>query len=221
MFANLKRTIAVFPLVLASGAGAALAASSPLGIWIDHTGRGAVEITDCNGALCGRVVWLQDSKDRDGCNLQIIGDVKPVAGGKWDGGWIYDPERQAKYDVEITPVGERKLRVHGYAGMKMFGETMTWARAPDDLKMCGKPDAVQAEVARPVEPQAPLPAPQQHAKQTAGAPTPQQDTNSRSVTPPAREGIGAQPWFTERETASKQKTCTLNVGDLGRFSFPC
>ena len=33
---------------------------SPLGVWIDHTGRGAVEITDCGGKLCGRIVWVKD-----------------------------------------------------------------------------------------------------------------------------------------------------------------
>ena len=40
--------------------GGVFAADSPLGVWIDHTGRGAVEITDCGGALCGKVVWVAD-----------------------------------------------------------------------------------------------------------------------------------------------------------------
>ena len=118
-------------------AGAARAEESPLGVWIDHTGRGAVEITDCNGKLCGHVAWVKDPKDADGCGEQIIGDVKPVGGGTWDKGWIYDPDSNSKYDVELTPKGDT-MRVVGYAGTKWLSETMTWKRAPTDLQKCSK-----------------------------------------------------------------------------------
>lgn len=224
MIRHIKRALAVFPLVLMSGTGAVLAASSPVGTWIDHTGRGAVEITDCNGALCGRVVWVKDAKDEEGCNLQIIGNVKPVAGGKWDGGWIYDPERQSRYDVELTPIGDRKLRVHGYAGMKLFGETMTWTRAPADLAKCGKPGEVQAEAARPTTTDTKLPAPEQKAEQSppgAPAPAPERDANPRTGASSEPNGSNAPLQFSERETSSKQKVCTVRLMDFGKFSFPC
>jgi uncharacterized protein (DUF2147 family) len=68
-----------------------LAASNPTGIWLDHTGRGAVEITDCGGRLCGHIVWLKDAANISTCGKQVIGGVKPMTGGKWDGGWLYDP----------------------------------------------------------------------------------------------------------------------------------
>ena len=42
-----------------------------------------------------------------------------------------------KYDVEITRLSDQKLKVMGYAGMKFLSETMTWTRAPADLKKCG------------------------------------------------------------------------------------
>jgi uncharacterized protein (DUF2147 family) len=117
------------------GAGAALAAE-PRGIWFDHTGRGAVEITACGSALCGRVVWLRDAYNRSACGLQIIGNVRPAKGGAWDGGWIYDPDKDAKYSVEITPIGTETLKVVGYLGSKLLSETMLWRRAPADLKRC-------------------------------------------------------------------------------------
>ena len=115
--------------------GGVFAADSPLGVWIDHTGRGAVEITNCGGALCGRVVWLKDAAHGDTCGKQVIGNVKPVGGGKWDNGWIYDVDEDRRYDVEITPMGDR-LKVMGYMGSKFLSETMTWRRAPADLKRC-------------------------------------------------------------------------------------
>jgi hypothetical protein len=111
MFGIIKRAIGPLVITVAAASTPAFAASSPLGVWIDHTGRGAVEITDCNGKLCGRLVWFQDKKhENEGCNFQIIGDVRPVSGGKWDGGWIIDPDKDPdkKYDVEITPLDGNK-----------------------------------------------------------------------------------------------------------------
>jgi uncharacterized protein (DUF2147 family) len=112
------------------------AETSALGLWVDHTGRGAVEITDCNGKLCGHVAWVQDSKNSDQCGKQIIGNVKPVGKNKWDNGWIYDPDRGSKYDVELTALAGDKLRVTGYAGTKWLSESYTWKRAPADMQKC-------------------------------------------------------------------------------------
>jgi len=124
--------------------GAAIAGPAPTGIWIDHTGRGAVEITKCGNGLCGHVMWVEDAENAEACGMQILGDVKPVSGGKWDGGWIYDPERDSKFDVELTPVGTNKLQVMGYAGLKFLSETMVWKRATSDLKRCDDKGATTA-----------------------------------------------------------------------------
>lgn len=117
-------------------AGPAAAEADPTGIWIDNTGRGAVEISECGKALCGKVVWVKSEKDRSGCGEQIIGSVKPAGKGIWDSGWIYSPEHGRKYDVELKPVGSDKLRVVGYAGIRLFSETYYWKRAPADLARC-------------------------------------------------------------------------------------
>ena len=136
MFATIKRAIGPLAITLAATSIPAFAASSPLGVWMEPAGRGAVEITDCNGKLCGRLVWFQDTKNNNACNLQIIGDVRPVAGGKWDGGWIIDPDSNKKYDVEITPLSDQQLKVMGYASMKFLSETMVFTRAREDLEKC-------------------------------------------------------------------------------------
>jgi uncharacterized protein (DUF2147 family) len=144
--------------------GAARADNSPLGLWIDHTGRGAVEVKECNGnKVCGHIVWLKDAKNLEACGEQVLGDVKPVGGGKWDNGWIYDPDAESKYDVELTPLGD-KMKVVGYAGSKWLSETMTWKRAPADLQRCSKggsaaaapatTDTKTATATPPVQPQA-------------------------------------------------------------------
>lgn len=114
----------------------AFAGSDPVGVWLDDTGRGAVEIKPCGNALCGNVVWVKSSTDSDGCGKQIIGNVMPVGSGHWDNGWIYSPEKGRKYDVELTPLSNGNLKVVGYAGLKFLSRTMIWKPAPADLQLC-------------------------------------------------------------------------------------
>lgn len=137
---------------------------SPNGVWIDHTGRGAVEITPCvPGAaagtpeaanLCGRIVWMKDPNDEKGqplrdtlnknaarrsqpiCGLQIIGDVKPQPNGSWDKGWIYDPEQGSSFDLELRLRNPETLQVKGYMGVKFLSETYVWRRAKEPPPKC-------------------------------------------------------------------------------------
>src|SRR5262249_10978320 len=112
------------------------APSGPTGVWIDHTGRGAVEIKECASALCGRIVWLKDATNNSVCGKQIIGGARRTSAGTWDGGWIYDPDRGERYSVELKLVGTDKLRVMGYMGSKLFSETYTWKRPTVELARC-------------------------------------------------------------------------------------
>ncbi len=129
----------------------AFAASDPKGIWMDDTGRGAIEIKACGQALCGYVVAVKNASDTKGCGKQIIGDAQSQGAGLWDNGWIYSPEKRKNYDVELKPLANDTLRVVGYAGTKLFSRTMIWTRAPADLKRC---DAIEAKA-----PDAPAAAP--------------------------------------------------------------
>jgi uncharacterized protein (DUF2147 family) len=130
-------------------------AAGVTGIWIDDTGKGAIEIQPCNGdRLCGRIVWLKDPFDKTGkpltdgynpaaaqrvrpiCGLPVIGDLKRVGAATWDQGWIYDPKQGKSFDVEIKPRGADKLQVTGYLGAKFLSETFVWTRAPVSMVRC-------------------------------------------------------------------------------------
>lgn len=149
MSAMTRLTLAGVAATLLAGAPAK-AAESPIGIWLDDSGRGAVEIVECGaGTLCGKLVWLQDGKNSKACGTPIIGGVKQI-GESWDGGWIYSPEKKSKYDVELTARGDQ-LTVLGYAGTKMFSKEMTWTRAPANLVRC---DQQQAKAPAPPAPTA-------------------------------------------------------------------
>lgn len=207
-------------LTAAALAGSALAAqASPTGVWLDHTGRAAIEITDCSGKLCGKMVWFKDaSNNSKGCNVQIIGDVKPVAGGKWDNGWILDPEKDSKYDVEITPLSGDRLKVMGYAGMKFLSETYTWTRAPADIKRC---DARSAERTPPPADEPPFTPPPAGPSATPQGPGP--STGPGPVPPEARPAPRdpapeAKP--EKRRSAAKQQECKFELGGF-KLTLPC
>ncbi len=146
MTARKKIAIAGVVTALAATPLPASAAGSPLGVWIDHTGRGAVEITRCGSRLCGKLVWLKDRAKQKACGTQIIGGVGKV-GRSWDNGWIYNPEERKKFDVELTPSGRNRLVVLGYMGTKLFSKEMIWTRAPANLDRC---DVIEAK-AKPKE----------------------------------------------------------------------
>ncbi|MFA5898744.1 MAG: DUF2147 domain-containing protein [Hyphomicrobium sp.] len=155
-------------LLLGLSAGAANA-GPPLetGVWINHTGKGAVEIRPCgpSGAsanrLCGFIVWLKEPNNRKGepltdgynpdpskrrrpiCGLPILGALQRVSGG-WDNGWVYDPEKGAQFDAAIALSARDRLTLTGYKGIKFFSKSFSWRRAPADLPRCDQASQAQA-----------------------------------------------------------------------------
>ncbi|MCL4764890.1 MAG: DUF2147 domain-containing protein [Hyphomicrobiaceae bacterium] len=127
---------------------------SPVGVWYDDTGNGAVEIAPCGARLCGRIFWLKDPVTKGGqvvtdalnpdplqrqrpvCGLQVIGDLEVQTNGAWDKGWIYDPKEGKSYDVEIRLRAPDRLQVKGYLGVKFLSESFIWQRAPAELPRC-------------------------------------------------------------------------------------
>lgn len=196
------------------------AAQSPVGVWIDDTGRGAVEISECGGGkLCGKLVWLKDPAASKACGTAIIGDAAKI-GESWDGGWIYSPEKKSKYDVELTPDGADKLTVLGYAGTKLFSREMTWTRAPADLKRCdtGQQEANAAAPAttdaKPADVKETAPdAPTQAATPPAKAVQTAQVDDSK----PAAKPEAAAPPKTARK---KTRMCRVDAPFV-RVDFPC
>jgi uncharacterized protein (DUF2147 family) len=141
--------IAAALTIVASHPGNAQAPTPAVtGVWIDHTGQGAVEIHPCGQNMCGRIAWLKEPLDKKGggpakdakgrpmCGLQIIGDLKPQANGAWENGWIYNPEEGQTFSAEIKLQSRDALLVTGYLGMKWLGEDFVWKRAPPTLGSC-------------------------------------------------------------------------------------
>lgn len=231
MFRRIKRAIGPLAIALAASSTAALAqAPTVYGTWLDEAGKGAIEISDCSGRLCGKVVWVRDAKDKAGCNFQILGNVRPVGPNRWDNGWIIDPDRSTtqRYDVELTLLNSNKLRVTGYAGVKFLSETVTWTRAQPGLQKCTEtaaapppppgpviaapaPEAA-APSAPPVAPSAPVPAP---------VPTQQAQAEPQVAQPVPAPAPQAEPAVKGKIARKGPKECTFDVPYVGKITVPC
>jgi uncharacterized protein (DUF2147 family) len=130
------------------------------GLWFNNSGKGAVEIRPCSDRgreanyLCGYIVWLKEPNNKKGeplhdgynadpkkrtrpiCGLPVLGLLRPMSDGTWDQGWVYDPEQGKSYDASIEVRSPERLVLTGYKGIKFFGKSFVWQRAPDDLPRC-------------------------------------------------------------------------------------
>lgn len=130
------------------------AADAPFGVWLTEKGKVAVELFDCDGAMCGQVVWLDKPRYRSGelkidrenpdpalrdrpwCGIQVIRGLRQNGDGDWEGGKFYYPKEGATFDIEIEPRRNGTLKVSAFLGIKILGKTETWSRADGPLPSC-------------------------------------------------------------------------------------
>ena len=110
--------------------------------------RVALQIFDCRGLLCGKIVWLSRPDDPAGqpdldhrnpdpalrqrhlCGLTIVWGLRPAGQNHWSNGRLYDPKDGITYRVsaELTSVSTITARV--YHGTPLLGRTEILVRDP-------------------------------------------------------------------------------------------
>jgi uncharacterized protein (DUF2147 family) len=135
-----------------SAAAQTPAPATPLGRWLSEAKRGVVEIYPCGDRLCGKLVWLIEPmrrgapalddqnpdpalRQRPTCGLTILGDFRQTEPQRWGDGWIYDPDSGKTYHATMALEGET-LRLRGYVGIPLFGETQSWTRPDPSYGSC-------------------------------------------------------------------------------------
>src|SRR5262249_22615573 len=91
-------------------------ATAPGGTWM-FANRVALQIFDCSGLLCGKIVWLLRPDNPAGqpdidtlnpnpalrqrhlCGLTIIWGMQPNGQNQWANGWLYDPKDGNTYNL--------------------------------------------------------------------------------------------------------------------------
>ena len=170
----------------------AQSAAPELGIWINHTGKGAIEVY-----LCGVEPVRQDrlaqgakqrrrqtktrcqqprseKRNRPVCGVHSLANLKRMQGGGWGDGQAYNPEEGKTYDVSIRLSDPNTLKVTG--SVLFFSKTVTWTRAKGQLQRCDA--VVPPPAAPPVTAVAPPAAPQPAATKPAA-------TSATAATAPA------------------------------------
>lgn len=129
---------------------------SVMGTWLTASGVAQVRLGPCpdaaSGPLCGFIVGLINPKGPDGqvvapdvatdyrnenpslrsrkvIGMPLIWGFKKTADpNAFEDGKIYNGENGKTYNANISLQPDGKLRLRGYVGTPMFGETQLWTR---------------------------------------------------------------------------------------------
>lgn len=131
-------------------------APSAMGTWLTASGKAQVRIEACadpaSGALCGFISGLINPSGPNGVVVApevatdfrnenpalrsrkvlgmplIWGFKKTSDPSAFEGGQIYNAENGKIYSANISLQPDGTLRLRGYVGSPMFGETQVWTR---------------------------------------------------------------------------------------------
>lgn len=143
-------------LIAAGTMTAPLQAQQPgvVGPWLGQDKKAIIEIYPCGGAMCGRIVWLNEPLRPDGsikrdehnpdpalksrpiCGLPLMTGFKPAGPNEWEEGRIYDPTEGSTYHAEMRLENANTLRLRGYVLMPLLGRSQRWTRVTGDFKRC-------------------------------------------------------------------------------------
>lgn len=107
-----------------------------VGLWATKENDGVFEIYTCGSELCGRFVGMEyttplpptSKQGNSQCNFLMLRHfVQDKSAKKWSG-TIYDPRDEKGYNAKIWLSRKGELKLRGYVGITLFGETQTWHR---------------------------------------------------------------------------------------------
>ena len=146
------RTFRIAAAVLLSAIVVALIApahaADPLGTWLTGDKKGKVHITNCGGAICGNLVWLQEPIDPDTnkpkldknnaeagkktrplIGIPIVLNMKPNGdGSKWEG-QVYNAEDGGTYTGSFMLTGANSAELKGCVMGGIICKSQTWTRS--------------------------------------------------------------------------------------------
>jgi uncharacterized protein (DUF2147 family) len=150
------RKLLIAAMLMTHGSAASAHAQSVMGTWLTASGVAQVQIAPCAdpsaGAICGFIVGLINPKGPDGqvvapdvatdyrnadpklrsrkvIGMPLIWGFKKTADPNvFEDGHIYNGENGKTYNANISLQPDGTLRLRGYVGSPMFGETQIWTR---------------------------------------------------------------------------------------------
>jgi uncharacterized protein (DUF2147 family) len=136
----------LFAAVVVIIASTSAFAATPTGVWLSADGRVKVSVTNCNGALCGAIVWLKQPIDpqtqrprtdklnpditkrgRPMLGLPVVRGLRPVGENEWAGP-IYNADEGRIYNVNLKLASPTNLALEGCV-LGVLCKVQTWTRA--------------------------------------------------------------------------------------------
>jgi uncharacterized protein (DUF2147 family) len=123
---SMTRCIAMAAIVLASlhMPCATAQPTAPNGTWLVNQ-RIAFDIYPCQNALCGRIAWLRNPALRttEMCGRLLVWGLTANGPQQWGGGWFFDPENGATYDLSARMLTIDRISARIYRGIALVGRT--------------------------------------------------------------------------------------------------
>lgn len=137
--------VMVAAVTLLTAPGARAQPSIPEGVWLIDN-KAAIQIYDCAGLMCGRILWMITPRNPEGqldldkhnpdpalrqrplCGLTMIWGLQPDGPGQWRDGWFYNPHDGTTYRISARQQSADVITARVYLGLPLFGETKTLAR---------------------------------------------------------------------------------------------
>ncbi|MBU3079338.1 DUF2147 domain-containing protein [Sphingomonas sp. XMGL2] len=121
--------------LLAAGPAAASRAVPTDGLWLNPRGTVAVRTGDCQGRLCGWIVWadgqaMADARDSGIDRLigvELLEDYVPRGAGHWSGS-VYIPDIGHRFASTITQIGTDAMKVQGCLVGGFICKSQIWQR---------------------------------------------------------------------------------------------
>ncbi len=134
------------------------AEAAAFGLWLSPSQGWVVETTPCESGICGCLVSFRRTKSPDYvardsrnpdpkkrevplCGLKILGNFTPSIDveGKWENGWVYDPDTGETYSGEAQMIDPNTIEVRGYVFIPLFGRTLKLVREIGIVDRCSVP----------------------------------------------------------------------------------
>jgi uncharacterized protein (DUF2147 family) len=143
--AGILTTVITGFLLLSLSSFAQTTKTAIVGTWLNREKAAKIEIYQQGEKFYGKIVWLKEPNENgkpktDNKNPDKSRHNDPVIGlvmlkgfefdGKstWEDGTIYDARSGKTYSCYLTLQADKTLKVRGYMGISLFGQTNIWTR---------------------------------------------------------------------------------------------
>lgn len=116
---------------------------NPDGLWLAAEKQDvAIDIEKCGDTLCGKITWMNEitkSKTPHICNVSVLSEFSAATDtpGKWVGGTIYRPSKDAYYSGILRQVSDSEVKLRAYKGAPGLGKTVEFVKvSPNDYPPC-------------------------------------------------------------------------------------